>query len=36
MIRKKICLERTAKYCRADRTKAGHEVAVTYVAGIRA
>ena len=31
---KKMCPKRTAEYIRADRTKMGHEVRVTYIAGI--
>jgi hypothetical protein len=31
---KKMCPERTAEYIRADRTKTGHEVRISYIAEI--
>ena len=31
---KKICTIRTANYIRKDRTAAGHEIEVRYIAGI--
>ena len=31
---RKMCPERTAEYIRADRTKEGHEVRVSYIAQI--
>ena len=29
---KKMCPERTAEYIRKDRTKAGHEISIRYIA----
>jgi hypothetical protein len=31
---KKMCPKRTAEYIRADRTKTGHEVRISYIAEI--
>ena len=31
---KKMCPERTAEYIRKDRTKAGHEVCIKYIAKV--
>ena len=31
---KKMCTARTANYIRKDRTAAGHEIEVRYIAGI--
>ena len=32
---KKMCPERTAEYIRKDRTKMGHAVKISYIAGLR-